>query len=130
MQFDPAAEPKAPASDTCADRASYPAQARPAPDRPADGAPGGRRPLARFDTFRENARDCIDLSKKYDEPETRALLLGMAQAWIRLADQVVVMTVASDMAQQRHEAPGDRSADAAAAYWAGRRQRRIDRNAA
>src|SRR5262245_7625267 len=130
MQFDPAAEPKAPASDTRADRESYPVPARPAPDRAADGAADGRRPLARFDAFREAARDCIDLSKKYDEPETRALLLGMAQAWIRLADQVVVMTVASDMAQQRQEAPGDRSADAAAAYWAGRRQRRIDRSAA
>jgi hypothetical protein len=51
----------------------------------------------------------------------------MAQAWIRLADQVVVMNVASDMAQQRREA-GD-SSDLSAS-WAGRRQRRIDRSAA
>jgi hypothetical protein len=39
------------------------------------------------DRYRQNAIDCLRLASETNDPGGKAVLLDMAQSWVRLADQ-------------------------------------------
>jgi len=41
----------------------------------------------RPDYYRQHALECLRLANDTNEPSTKAVLIDMAQAWIRLAEQ-------------------------------------------
>ncbi len=41
----------------------------------------------RFEYYRQNARDCLMLANTTSDPRSKAMLIDMALAWKRLADQ-------------------------------------------
>ena len=43
--------------------------------------------MGRFESFREYAADCVRRAETEPKPEDKTLLLNMALAWIRLAQQ-------------------------------------------
>jgi hypothetical protein len=44
-------------------------------------------PMARSEMYRRFARACLELARSTAEPQTRALMLQMAQAWQQLAER-------------------------------------------
>ena len=40
----------------------------------------------RSDDYRRFAQECLELARTSDSPQTRAVLLKMAQVWLRLAN--------------------------------------------
>jgi hypothetical protein len=58
------------------------------------------------DAYRLYARDCIALARISHDVQTRAVLLGLAQAWIRLADQFGVGAKPWDDGHQPEDVPG------------------------
>lgn len=47
----------------------------------------GGRPVSNPDRYRQNAIDCLRLANETSDPGAKAVLLDMAQSWVRLADQ-------------------------------------------
>jgi hypothetical protein len=43
--------------------------------------------MGKSDEFRRYAAECLELASTFQSPEARAVLLQMAQVWIRLADR-------------------------------------------
>jgi hypothetical protein len=43
--------------------------------------------LSRPDYYRQHAQECLRLANETLESSTKAVLIDMAQAWIKLADQ-------------------------------------------
>ena len=41
------------------------------------------------DYYRQHAHECLRLAGETQEPGTKAVLIDMAQAWIRLAEQAL-----------------------------------------
>jgi hypothetical protein len=66
--------------------------------------------MARIDNFRQYAADCMQQAKVQQSPEDRDILLNVALAWVRLAQQSETLPAAPD---------GEPAADAAAAPAAG-----------
>jgi hypothetical protein len=70
---------------------------------------------ARMEEYRRKAQECLELARKISLERERAIVLEVAQSWLRLAEQ-----------QENAPAPIDRAATAAAAATAssaqGRRQ--------
>ena len=44
-------------------------------------------PVSNPDRYRQNAIDCLRLANETRDPGAKAVLLDMAQSWVRLADQ-------------------------------------------
>jgi len=44
--------------------------------------------MNRIEVYDQYAQDCIDLSRRHPDAGTRAILRGIAGAWVRLGDQV------------------------------------------
>lgn len=44
-------------------------------------------PVSRPDYYRQYAQECLRLANETHEPSTKAVLIDMAQVWIRLAEQ-------------------------------------------
>ena len=42
---------------------------------------------SRTNRYRQNAIDCLRLASEANDPGAKAVLLDMAQSWVRLADQ-------------------------------------------
>ncbi len=43
--------------------------------------------MGRFESFKEYAADCMRQAEGEDKPEDKTILLNMALAWVRLAQQ-------------------------------------------
>ena len=43
--------------------------------------------MSNHDRYRQNAIDCLRLASEANDPGAKAVLLDMAQSWVRLADQ-------------------------------------------
>jgi hypothetical protein len=43
--------------------------------------------VASWDDYRRHAADCVRLAQKAQNPRDKALLLAMAECWIRLAEE-------------------------------------------
>lgn len=43
--------------------------------------------MGRFESFKEYAADCMRRAEGEDKPEDKTILLNMALAWVRLAQQ-------------------------------------------
>ena len=48
---------------------------------------GGGHPVNKPDYYRQYALECLRLANDTNEPSTKAVLIDMAQAWIKLAEQ-------------------------------------------
>jgi hypothetical protein len=48
---------------------------------------GGGHPVSRPDYYRQYALECLRLADGTNEPSTKAVLIDMAQAWIKLVEQ-------------------------------------------
>jgi len=48
---------------------------------------GGGHPVNRLDYYRQHALECLRLANDTHESGTKAALIDMAQAWIKLAEQ-------------------------------------------
>jgi hypothetical protein len=44
--------------------------------------------MASAEAYRRYAAECVRVAQQTDSPSDKALLLGMAEMWIRLAEQV------------------------------------------
>ncbi len=44
--------------------------------------------MAMLDEYRQNAFDCVQLARKANDAQNKAILLIIAQAWIKLAEQI------------------------------------------
>jgi hypothetical protein len=38
--------------------------------------------------YRRNAANCVEMAKEFPKPESKLVLLNMAQAWLRMADLI------------------------------------------
>jgi hypothetical protein len=56
---------------------------------------GGRALMGKSDEYRRYADECLELASTFQFPETRAVLLHMAQVWFRLADREEASSTAS-----------------------------------
>jgi hypothetical protein len=52
--------------------------------------------MSERDTYTAYAADCVRLAKNSQDTQTKAVLLGIAQAWIRLGDMVRAQLTASE----------------------------------
>jgi hypothetical protein len=52
----------------------------------SSSASGGH-PVSNYDQYRQHALDCLRLASETNDPAGKAVLLDMAQSWVRLADQ-------------------------------------------
>ena len=43
--------------------------------------------MGRFDEYRRYAAECLEMASALHDPKARAILLHMAQVWLRLAGQ-------------------------------------------
>ncbi len=59
------------------------------------------------DRYRQNAIDCLRLANETRDPGAKAVLLDMAQSWVRLADQAQ-KNLRTDLV---YETPSPASAD-------------------
>jgi hypothetical protein len=50
------------------------------------------------DEYKRRALECIASARLVKDPDQAALLLGMAQAWLRLADYVLMFRDTADIA--------------------------------
>ncbi len=46
-----------------------------------------KRPVSNYEQYRRYALDCLGLANKTNDLSTRTLLVDMAQAWVKLAEQ-------------------------------------------
>jgi hypothetical protein len=51
--------------------------------------------MGKSDEYRRYADECLELASTFQFPETRAVLLQMAQVWFRLADREEASSTAS-----------------------------------
>lgn len=51
--------------------------------------------MGKSDEYRRYADECLELASTFQVPETRAVLLHMAQVWFRLADREEASSTAS-----------------------------------
>jgi hypothetical protein len=60
-----------------------------------------------LDKFRRFAGECLRLAERFQSVDDRAVLLSMAQVWIRLADQgqKIRRLVGEDGAQRQRDLP-------------------------
>jgi hypothetical protein len=72
---------------------------------------------ARAEDYRRRAQECLDLARAISLERERAVLIDMAQNWLRLAKD--------QDAQEEISQPPDRAASAAADSAQGRRQEGI-----
>ena len=42
--------------------------------------------MGRSDDYRRFAQECLEMARTAEDPQTRAVLLQMAQVWFRLAE--------------------------------------------
>jgi hypothetical protein len=56
--------------------------------------------------YRENAQECADLAKQISDPESRLLLLTLAESWLRLADHVEAQTLSGSMRPSESDQDG------------------------
>ena len=60
--------------------------------------------MERRDQYRHYARECLEQAKTTQNPQTKTVLVGMAQAWIRLADQAAAVCDLPMEAEDRRSA--------------------------
>jgi hypothetical protein len=51
--------------------------------------------MGKSDAYRRYAKDCLELASTFQSPDARAVLLHMAQAWLRLADREVASSIST-----------------------------------
>jgi hypothetical protein len=51
--------------------------------------------MGKSDEYRRYANECRELASRCKSPETQAVLLHMAQAWMRLADREPALSTAA-----------------------------------
>jgi hypothetical protein len=43
--------------------------------------------MGKSDEYRRFARECLEIAETIDDPQTRAVMVQMAQVWFRLAEE-------------------------------------------
>jgi len=46
--------------------------------------------MGRSEKYRRFAQECVEMARTVESPQTRAVLLHMAQVWFRLAEDRIV----------------------------------------
>jgi hypothetical protein len=54
---------------------------------------GGSSLMGKSDVYRRFANECLELAGTFRSPESQAVLLHMAQVWMRLADREEALSV-------------------------------------
>ena len=49
--------------------------------------------MSKTEQYRQNAADCLHQAQESSDPENKALLLTLAQAWVSLAEQACAFGV-------------------------------------
>ena len=67
--------------------------------------------MAMLDDYRQNAFDCVQMARRVDDRQNKAILVLIAQAWIKLAEQSATvrnMGVARESGAGNDSAPPNR----------------------
>ena len=66
--------------------------------------------MGRFEDFRQYAADCVRQAEAQQKPEDRDILLNVALAWVRLAQQSQAAPAVDDSQAEESDLPGGKPA--------------------